>query len=380
MTLDVDAGLELLGGLSPAQFMRRHWQRRPCLVRAGALPWVRQIPRQTLFALAANEAVESRCVEQQPTGWRLRHGPLKRLPPLARPAWTLLVQGMEAHWPAARSLLDAFRFLPEARLDDVMVSWASEGGGVGAHVDAYDVFLVQIEGQRRWRVSAQRDQACQSGLPLRILQDFRPQQEWLLQPGDWLYLPPGWAHEGVAVGGACITASVGFRAPSAWELAAQLLPRLLDDDEDEAPASLRRRYRDVGAPATATPALLPDALQVFAQQALQQVLADPARVARALGEWLSEPKPQLLFASRGIASAGGVQLAAASRMLVDARHVFFNGESYRASGRDARLMAQLANTRSLPGEAVAQLSPAAHALLVEWLEWGWLWPINLLPR
>lgn len=374
MTLKLDVSLPLLGGLTAQQFMRRHWQRKPLLVRGGALPWVDQLPRKALWALAADEAVESRLVTQKPAGWSLKTGPFARLPAAAQANWTLLVQGVEAHLPAARQLMDAFRFIPEARLDDVMVSWASDGGGVGPHFDAYDVFLVQTSGRRLWRFGRQQDLSLRDDLPLKILRDFQPEQSCVLEPGDLLYLPPGWAHDGVAQGADCITASVGFRAPSMLELADQLLPRLLDPDDE--PAGLARRYRDAGQPASDQPAEIPAALMAFAHEALQAAVADPQRLARALGELLSEPKAQQVFVPQAGDGAQGVRLAPASRMLVDRWHVFFNGEAYRAAGRDARLMRDLAHQRGLDGKAVARLSSDARALLDDWLEWGWLWPLG----
>jgi 50S ribosomal protein L16 3-hydroxylase len=219
--MDVQAPLALLGGLSPARFMRRHWQKRPLLVRQ-AWPGVQPpLSRQALFALAAHDDVESRLVTRNGAAWTVRHGPLPRraLPPLARPGWTLLVQGLDLHVAAAAEMRARFRFVPDARLDDLMASWASPGGGVGPHVDSYDVFLLQVEGRRRWRVAPPGDAGFIDGLPLKILSRFEPQHDWLLEPGDLLYLPPGWGHDGVADGGDCVTCSVGFRAPAADELA-----------------------------------------------------------------------------------------------------------------------------------------------------------------
>ena len=135
------------------------------------------------------------------------------MPPLAQPGWTLLVQGLDLHLQAAHELLSRFRFVPDARLDDLMLSYASDGGGVGPHLDSYDVFLIQVHGRRRWRIGRAKDRSLVDGLPLKILRHFEPEHEWLLEPGDMLYLPPLWAHDGVAVG-ECMTASVGFRAPA----------------------------------------------------------------------------------------------------------------------------------------------------------------------
>ena len=373
-TPPIDAPSPLLGGLSPARFMRRHWQKRPLLVR-GALPGVQPpLSRAALFALAADEAVESRLVahagDDDASGWTLRRGPLPRraLPPVGRRGWTLLVQGLDHHVPAARELLSAFRFVPEARLDDLMLSWASDGGGVGPHVDSYDVFLLQVQGRRRWRVGPVEDPTPRPGLPLRILARFEPRDEWLLEPGDLLYLPPGWGHEGIAEG-ECMTASIGFRAPARAELARELFARWVDG-EDEGPSVL---YRDPAQPATAEPGRIPEALQHFAAEAVERALRDRERLHVVLGEALTEPKPQVWFEPGDVdALDGGVRLDARTRMMYDARHVYVNGESWRAAGRDARLMRRLADARRLPAREVANASEAARELLLQWAEDGWL--------
>src|SRR5262245_59526519 len=187
-----------LGDLTAAQFLRRHWQKRPLLVR-GALPECADLVRRdTLFALAEREDLESRLVSRNGDKWRVVQGPFttRQLVRLPRAGWTLLVQGVDRALAAVQELSQRFAFIPYARLDDVMVSYAPSGGGVGPHFDSYDVFLLQGEGVRRWRVSRQRDLSLVDGAPLRILRRFRPSREWLLDAGDMLYLPPRWAHDG----------------------------------------------------------------------------------------------------------------------------------------------------------------------------------------
>ena len=376
--MDVNTPLAMLGGQSPAQFMRRHWHKKPLLVRE-AFPAVQPpVSRAELFQLASMEEVESRLVARADDAWRLRHGPFSRrsLPPLSRPAWTLLVQGLDLHLPAAHDLLRRFRFVPDARLDDVMVSYASDGGGVGPHLDAYDVFLIQVQGRRRWRIGRVRDDRLVQGVPLKILQRFEPEQEWVLEPGDLLYLPPRWGHDGVAVGGDCMTCSVGFRSSSVAEMAGELLARAADvGDLEDGPSRTRvgRRYRDPAQPATAAPGRVPEALQRFAHEAVQAVLAQPGRLEAVLGEWLTEPKPQVWFQSGGTLEPGqGVSLDARTRMMYDDHHVFLNGECFLASGRDAQLMRCLADRRALDARQVAALGAQAHGLLEDAVQAGWM--------
>ncbi len=304
--MDVDRALPLLGGLSPQRFMRRHWQKRPLLVR-GALPEAAPpLSRAALFGIVGRDEVESRLIVRDGEDWTLRHGPLPRraLPSPARPGWTLLVQALDLHADSARALLDRFRFLPDARLDDLMLSYASDGGGVGAHVDSYDVFLLQVAGRRRWRISQQRDLSLLPDRPLKLLARFEPEQEWLLEAGDMLYLPPDWAHEGTAVGADCMTCSIGLRAPARRELARAVLQRALDAEADEEEARAGRRYADAGEGATDAPGRIPDALAAFAADAVARFAADPRSLACALGEVLSEPQAGVWFDRADDADAG----------------------------------------------------------------------------
>lgn len=374
--LDIDARLPLLGGLSPAQFMKRHWQKQPLLVRQ-ALPGVQPpIDRAGLAALAASEEVESRLVAQQPGDrWTLRQGPIPKLPAWSKPQWTLLVQGLDLHVDAAHDLLGRFRFVPEARLDDLMLSYASEGGGVGPHFDSYDVFLIQVSGRRHWRIGrlgVSTSGALREDVPLKVLADFEPEQDFVLEPGDMLYLPPGWAHDGVAVGGDCMTASVGFRSPWRGELANELLVRLTDDEE--APRG-DRMYVDPRQAATAEPGRIPEALTAFAREAVLKAVAQPLALERALGEALTEPKPRVFFEPGDALPPGqGARLSPRTRMMYDAAHVFINGQSFRAGGRDATLMRRLADRRTLSAAEVARLSEGARDLLDQWTEDGWILP------
>ena len=378
--------------------MRRHWQKKPLLIRQ-AVPGVQApLDRAALFALAGEEAVESRLIVQQrlaqaqvgkvgkvgkgakaaaavadDAGWSLKHGPLNRrsLPPLTQPGWTLLVQGLDLHVPAAHELLQRFRFVPDARLDDLMISYATDGGGVGPHYDSYDVFLLQVHGQRRWRVGKLKDDSLQPDVPLKILSHFEPEEEHLLEPGDMLYLPPMWAHDGVAQG-ECMTCSIGFRVPEATELAREVLIRFVEELDSEAP---RRLYRDPKQEATETPGLIPDALEAFAADAIERLLKDRDGLRSALGEILTEPKPRVWFeAGEPLPEGVGVRLDARTRMVYDGQRVFANGESWRAAGQDARHLRELADQRWLSAKTVARASATLRELFNQWSEDGWLHP------
>ena len=365
-----DTPLTLLGGLTPSRFLQRHWQRKPLLVRA-ALPGCEPLlTRAQLFALARRADVESRVVVQNAGGrWTLEHGPFKKsaLPAPSQAGWTLLVQGVDLHDDAAHALLQSFRFVPGARVDDVMISWASDGGGVGPHVDSYDVFLLQVAGKRRWRIGRERGPRYVPEAPLKILERFAPTEEHVLEPGDMLYLPPQWAHEGVAEGGECMTYSIGFRAPRRRELAAALMERLAGDSTDET------IYGDARLEATLRPARVPARLQRFAAATVRRLLDDRHAIDGALGEVLSEPKPGVAFDEPDEKwTTGAVRLDRRTRMLYDERNVYINGDSCRATGADARLLRRLADERRLDARTVRGASAAARALLGEWFAAGWL--------
>jgi 50S ribosomal protein L16 3-hydroxylase len=379
--MDIQSPLALLGDLSPAQFMRRYWQKKPLLIRGAVPAMVPPIGRAELFDLAAQEGVESRLIQRgaKDKGWSLRHGPFARraLPPASRAGWTLLVQGVDLHHHGIHELLRQFRFLPDARLDDLMISYASDQGGVGAHFDSYDVFLLQAAGRRRWAIGRQPDMRLQEGVPLKILQHFEPEQSFVLEPGDMLYLPPRYAHDGVAEGGDCMTYSIGLRSPAKRPLGADLLARVADAHAEElehAAPSAHTHYRDAGQTAVDAPAAMPEELQAFAREAVALALREPDAIERALGESMTEPKAHVWFEEGGEIPDEPWQhlrLDRRTRMLYDARHIYINGESFRAGGRDATLMRRLADRRELQARELAGASQDAVDLLRDWCEAGW---------
>ena len=371
--MDINTPLTLLGGLTASQFMRKHWHKKPLLVRQAIPGFKAPIPRARLLAMAGEDGVESRLIQQLGGDeWKLSHGPLSRrsLPALTQPGWSVLVQGVDMHDAKAHELLQQFRFVPEARLDDLMISFATDQGGVGPHFDSYDVFLLQAHGKRRWRIGRQRDMTLVEGMPVKILANFEPEEEYMLEPGDMLYLPPRWAHDGIAEG-ECMTYSIGFRSPQRDELARETLLRIADalGDSDGSPI-----YRDPKQEAVEAPGQVPAELQAFAREGVMRALAQSGIVERALGEALTEPKGNVWFdppAEEVDLQQTGIELDRRTRMMYDDAHIYINGESYRASGRDAALMRKLADQRSLSARELAKASDAAISLLESWYDDGW---------
>lgn len=365
-----DQPLQLLGGLTSQQFMKRHWQKKPLLVRQAVPHMQPLLSRTELFDLAGRDGVESRMlVRKGEQDWLLKQGPFQKrqLPPVSQPSWTLLVQGVDLHNDAVHQLMQSFRFVPDSRLDDLMISWASDQGGVGPHYDSYDVFLLQAHGKRHWRIGRQQDLSLIEGLPLKILASFEPEEEWVLEPGDMLYLPPQWAHDGVAVGADCMTYSIGFRAPQRGSLAAELALRMGEHVEDEV------LYRDPKQDAVQAPGRMPEGLLAFAEQGLKALLADRQSLAISLGEILTEPKPQVWFEeAAGDWGLSAVQLDRKTRMLYDDHYVFINGESLQVKGKDAKLLRMLADQRCLSESQVRAGSLDLQEALAEWFVAGWL--------
>ncbi len=395
--MNVQTPIALLGGISPELFMAKFWQKKPLIIRAAVPGLQPLVGRDDLFAMAANDAVESRLIERKNGQWAFKHGPFNqtaaqadggktsKTPSLKKPDWTLLVQGVDMHHDGVHQLLQQFRFVPDARLDDLMISYATAGGGVGPHFDSYDVFLLQASGRRRWRIGAQKDLSLRDDVPLKILANFTPTQHFDLNPGDMLYLPPRYAHDGVALDNDCQTYSIGFRAPSTEELARELMHRVADEIENDS------LYTDRTQAATAQPGAIPADLQNFAQQAVAKALQDGTLMQQILGEYLTEPKQNVWFdaapaadikpaknsatkkANNLVARAThGVRLDRRSRMMYDAKHVYLNGDSWKVAGKDAKLLRKLADDRSLPATDVVAASAELQSALTQFKEQGWL--------
>lgn len=269
-------------------FLRDHWQKKPVLIRNPWESWRNPLEPDELAGLACEEGVESRLIRATDERLAMESGPLPedRFGALGREPWTLLVQAVDQMVPDVAALIEPFRFVPDWRIDDVMVSYASDGGGVGAHFDQYDVFLIQGLGRRRWRVGPRCDAATPL-LPhddLRLIADFQATDEWLLEPGDILYVPPCFAHDGVAVGDDCMTYSVGFRAPSRAELVEHWSEQLIDGLSDE------DRYADPDLARQDHPGEIAASAVDRLHGLVLATLSDRDAFARWFGTYSSQPK------------------------------------------------------------------------------------------
>lgn len=271
-----------------AAFLRDYWQKEVLLIRNPWRSWTNPLAPDELAGLACEEAIESRLITETREGWTVEHGPFaeSRFAGLPSSRWTLLVQAVDHHVPEVAALIEPFRFVPNWRIDDVMVSYAADGGSAGPHFDQYDVFLIQGLGRRRWQIGGRCDEGSET-LPhqdIRLLANFEAQDEWVLEPGDILYVPPGVAHYGVAVGDDCMTYSVGFRSPSTSELVAgwseHLLAEMPEDD----------RYRDPGLAMQDNPGEISLRAVAGLRAMMTGRMLDEQAFARWFGEYSSRPK------------------------------------------------------------------------------------------
>ncbi|MGV6857677.1 MAG: JmjC domain-containing protein [bacterium] len=282
--------LTLLGGLSPQSFLNEYWQKKPLLVRQAIPDLQSPVSAEELAGMALEPDVNARLIEERhhDEPWHVTYSPLpddsfSRLP---ESHWTFLLTDCEKHWPSLRSLIEPFAFIPDWRRDDLMISYAADQGSVGPHTDEYDVFLLQLEGNRHWHIGHEIPVGrarCIPDLELSILQRFESVEDWVLQPGDMLYLPPNIPHHGVAEG-PCMTASIGFRAPAQNELMQGFLDECLDKLE------VPRRYSDPQLQAPSHPAEIP----ATAMNELFALMAEGLQLHEVerndwLGRFLTEP-------------------------------------------------------------------------------------------
>jgi 50S ribosomal protein L16 3-hydroxylase len=349
-----------------AAFMRDYWGKKPLLIR-NAFDFSKGAPVDApqVLSLAVNPDSQARLIASKDGKWSLKRSPLAVLPKSSVPNWTVLVQNLELASPAANQLLRQFAFARYAELDDLMMSYATAGGGVGAHVDSYDVFLLQAQGQRRWRISEQADVGFVPKLPLKILQDFRAEQEWVLNPGDMLYLPPNVAHEGVAVD-ECLTYSIGYRAPRLHDALDDALGMLASEDGEDHSPQLKLSAQ------TAQPAQL-TGVDVASYRAAINAWLDDGVLEEHLGCVLTRPnREHAVPAPRAkLNAAKAINLPAGTRMLYSQGFVFIEGFAFAAEGSDWTVLSKLANERVLAAGGINDLSTDAQGIVQDWLQEGW---------
>ncbi len=348
--------LPLLNNLTPSQFLAEYWQKKPLLIKNAIPNFTGLLSPEELAGLACEDDVQARIVQKKADKWLVKNGPFNDadFSKLPNKDWTLLVQSVNHYLPEATALLNQFDFIPKARLDDLMVSYAPDGGGVGAHVDSYDVFLLQGSGRRNWKISSQTDLSLIEGAPLKILKNFVSEQEWVLESGDMLYLPPQIAHWGVAVGDNCMTYSIGFRAPKTQELMDEFLSYLQDNLTLKNTQNLL--YSDPDLQLANHPAKIDELMVSKVSTMLQKINWDNNHVADFLGKYLTEPKPDVFFEPARKLSLPKfmsqlqqktLMLNLKSQMLFTDNGFYLNGEKLTIPDNLIACMQDLANQRYL---------------------------------
>ncbi len=368
--------IDLLGGMTAETFLQDYWHKKPLLIRGALSDVGAPVDLAWLTELSRSEDVESRLIEFKQGKWSLERGPFRpgRLRRLPESDWTILVQNVNHHLPHIADILWRFDFMPYARLDDLMISYAPPGGTVGPHFDSYDVFLLQVGGRKHWQISSQQDEAFVEDAPIKVLKDFRMEEEFVLEHGDMLYLPPRYAHYGVALEPG-MTYSIGFRAPSAQELATEFLVYLQDR------ICIDGRYADPDLRPPQEPARLDDSMVDQVGRILSQISWDRHTVTDFLGHYLTEPKPHVFYEAPdeeldedefvAVVTTAGVVLDLKTLILYANDMLYCNGEVLSVAGGDVAAWQQLANRRRL---SPSQLSPTMMPLLLEGYLAGWWQP------
>jgi len=361
-------------------FLREHWQKKPLLIRNALPDWQNPLNPEDLAGLACEEEVESRLIVRKDESWKLEHGPFaeKRFAKLGKKPWTLLVQAVDHFVPEVAALIAPFRFVPNWRIDDVMVSYASDQGGVGPHFDQYDVFLVQGLGRRRWQIGAR----CDAYTPLmphddiRLLANFEASDEWVLEPGDILYVPPGFAHDGVALGDDCMTYSIGFRAPSRNEL--------IEDYSEHLASAADERYGDPALPRQDNPGEISPAAIAQLHEMMSKALLDRDGFARWFGQNSSTRKyPDVDWRPDEPIDTGQLQASLAQGLILSRNPasrfsfirpqrggvtLFVDGEIFDCGHDDSAFAEQLCAQETMM--VTAEASPAALAIIVALVNQG----------
>ena len=379
---DPDQPLTLLGGLTPAEFLRDYWQQRPLLVRNAIPGFENPLDPNDLAGLATDPEAASRIVSGHVArgDWDVEYGPFdaERFARLPSADWTLLVTDVERFWPGGQDFLAQFDFVPRWRRDDLMVSYAPRGGSVGPHVDQYDVFLFQAAGHRRWQIQDPPGLLeCEEGLPIAILREFHPNESQDLGPGDLLYLPPNLPHYGLALDDHCMTWSVGFRAPTTLDLLTGFLEERANMIGDQA------RFEDPGRHPALHPGAIPAADRRELRDSLRALLAATDDDLDAyLGRFLTRPGGTLELAPDDPRLADTVAPTVRFEFHPGVRRAWFQGSEgpvlciagndYAVPNARPEVLETLCSVVSISVGEWQEAVPQIRQILRDGLETGWL--------
>ena len=348
----------ILGKTSVDDFLKNYWQKKPLLIKNAIPNFVSPITESDLFIIAQNEEAVSRLIEYKQGIWQVKYGPFKKsdLPKKTNIPWTILVQNINHYFPFAESFLNLFKFIPYARLDDLMISYATKKGSVGPHFDSYDVFLFQAQGAREWKISDQKKFTLDKQSSIKIITNFKSKNSWVLKPGDMLYLPPNIGHWGISQSDDCVTYSIGFRAPGTFEIQS----KFLDFIQDHLITNENEIYKDPNLTPQKNPAEISSNMTKAMRNIVDRLRWDKSSINHFIGQLLSEPIESSIFETRrplslkafekGIVNKT-LKLNSKTRMLFIKNNFYVNGEFIKIDKKYTSFLKQLANDREISLES-----------------------------
>ena len=353
----------ILGKTSINDFLKNYWQKKPLLIKNAIANFESPITESDLFTIAQNEEAVSRLIEYKQDIWQVKYGPFKKsdLPKKTNIPWTILVQNINHYFPFAESFLNLFKFIPYARLDDLMISYATKKGSVGPHFDSYDVFLFQAQGIREWKISDQKKFTLDKKSSIKIITNFKSKNSWVLKPGDMLYLPPNIGHWGISQSDDCLTYSIGFRAPATFEIQS----KFLDFIQDHLITNENEIYKDPNLAPQKNPAEISSNMTKAMRNIVDRLRWDKSSINHFIGQLLSEPIESSIFETRKPLSLKAfeksivnktLKLNSKTRMLFIKNNFYVNGEFIKIDKKYTPFLKQLANDREISLESTLNKS------------------------
>ena len=353
----------ILGKTSINDFLKNYWQKKPLLIKNAIANFESPITESDLFTIAQNEEAVSRLIEYKQDIWQVKYGPFKKsdLPKKTNIPWTILVQNINHYLPFAESFLNLFKFIPYARLDDLMISYATKKGSVGPHFDSYDVFLFQAQGIREWKISDQKKFTLDKKSSIKIITNFKSKNSWILKPGDMLYLPPNIGHWGISQSDDCLTYSIGFRAPATFEIQS----KFLDFIQDHLITNENEIYKDPNLAPQKNPAEISSNMTKAMRNIVDRLRWDKSSINHFIGQLLSEPIESSIFETRKPLSLKAfekrivnktLKLNSKTRMLFIKNNFYVNGEFIKIDKKYTPFLKQLANDREISLESTLNKS------------------------